>query len=86
LPTAFNAVKSTIGDFEEAINLRGTTSFSLIKTPFAYKQTKAKCEIPLHKYTLFQKFVNRFLPPPKKLQFLKNFRDYCRQYNISLSI
>jgi len=42
LPTGFKAFKITIGDFEEDINLRGTTSFSLIKTPFAYKQTKAK--------------------------------------------
>jgi hypothetical protein len=42
LPTGFKAFKITIGDFEEDINLRGTTSFSLIKTPFAYKQIKAR--------------------------------------------
>ena len=59
MPTDFKAFKITIGDFEEDINLRGTTSFSLIKTPFAYKQIKAK-QRSLHKYTLFKKFVKRF--------------------------
>jgi hypothetical protein len=54
LPTGFKAFKITIGDFEEDINLRGTTSFSLIKTPFAYKQIKAKQQL-LHKHTLFSR-------------------------------
>ena len=50
------------------------SSFSLIKTPFAYKQIKAKQRL-LHKYTLFEKFVKRFADFIEK-KFLRHNPHY----------